>query len=580
MSFTGPQVNLEPRFLASCLEGPFFPNGVLFSPTSFDNLSLSDDIESTDDGDATKTPLTQNYPNAYSDFHGCGTPCIFKSGPEWPISEGPLIGWKGVVRERRPVYRHAIQPAWVSIGQRIYQELDSFDVMWTSINPLAYANAGERKPFCPLIICIGVKPNTLPYEKAVAAAAIVKKILAEAGFPDLEVAFVESVVTRSAGPKLLPFNPLLDDVPELRKPFTPALGLPIALGKYPYHEGTAALYIRLSKDDNRVAILTCAHVVRPPYLSAAQKKSKTKGLKHRDEVIALGTMGFNNGLTAMMKVIGGLYRSIEVWNRSIDGLGKFHQGESNSVTKKRNDFLDLVLKAIEKIQMVNTLHDEVTKQYSTFEQRKIGFVLHAEKIEVSEPHKFTNDWALIELYNDKIDWSSFKGNKVFVGGNLSIADFGNTMFPQAEDSKDYHYPEDGLLQAYGVVQDNEMRDPQHLDVHGEKCLLVVKHGMATGTTVGRVNGLESFTRIYTYPGINQTYMEIAVLNYGQPHGKFSSRGDSGSVVLDRIGRIVGIITGGAGPTGETDISYLTPYWSIEEQIKFKFPDSFLYDVVE
>jgi hypothetical protein len=56
--------------------------------------------------------------------------------------------------------------------------------------------------------------------------------------------------------------------------------------------------------------------------------------------------------------------------------------------------LDLVAKATEKIQVVNMLHDEVIKQYSTLEQRKIGFVLHAEKIEVSvQPHKFTNDWA-------------------------------------------------------------------------------------------------------------------------------------------------------------------------------------------
>lgn len=165
-------------------------------------------------------------------------------------------------------------------------------------------------------------------------------------------------------------------------------------------------------------------------------------------------------------------------------------------------------------------------------------------------------------------------------GNLSIAGFGKTMFPRAEDSKDYHYPEDGLRQACGVVQDNEMRDPQHLDVHGEKCLLVVKHGMATGTTVGRVNGPKSFTRIYTYRGINLTSMEIAVLTHGQPYGKSSSRGDSGLVVLERSGRIVGIITGGAGPTDKTDISYLTPYWWIEEQIKSKFPDSFLYDVVE
>jgi hypothetical protein len=30
---------------------------------------------------------------------------------------------------------------------------------------------------------------------------------------------------------------------------------------------------------------------------------------------------------------------------------------------------------------------------------------------------------------------------------------------------------------------------------------------------------------------------------------------------------------------ETDITYLTPYWWIEKQVKAKFPGCFLYDVV-
>lgn len=45
-----------------------------------------------------------------------------------------------------------------------------------------------------------------------------------------------------------------------------------------------------------------------------------------------------------------------------------------------------------------------------------GFVLHAEPIVVADgPNQFTRDWALIELYRDKIDWSSFTGNKVYIG---------------------------------------------------------------------------------------------------------------------------------------------------------------------
>ena len=154
------------------------------------------------------------------------------------------------------------------------------------------------------------------------------------------------------------------------------------------------------------------------------------------------------------------------------------------------------------------------------------------------------------------------------------------MFPQAVDRANYQYPRDGLLQAYGVVQDAEIRNPQHLDVYGEKCMLVVKNGSTTGTTVGRANGLESFTRIYGGYGIQFTSIEIAVLPYDKTHGKFSDNGDSGSIVLARDGRILVILTGGAGPTNETDITYLTPYWWIERQIKAKYPDSFLYEVLQ
>ena len=70
------------------------------------------------------------------------------------------------------------------------------------------------------------------------------------------------------------------------------------------------------------------------------------------------------------------------------------------------------------------------------------------------------------------------------------------------------------------------------------------------------------------------------MSYDRTHGTFSGPGDSDSVVFDRDGRTVGIVTGGAGPAGGTDITYLTPYWWIEKQIKAKFPGCFLYDVVQ
>ncbi|KAI0056985.1 hypothetical protein BV25DRAFT_1831617 [Artomyces pyxidatus] len=521
------------------------------------------------------TRLTDKYPNAYSDFYGSGTPCVFKTGPDWRVREGPQA--QGIVREARPVYRHAIGRTWLSIGKRICDDLDSTGVKWTSVNPLAYADAGQAEPFCPFILSIGVQPRSLLYDAAVAAAAVVKTILADAGFPAIEVAFVESVVSRSAaaGPKLLSFDPLLDDVPDLRKPFTATLGLSIAPLRYPRCEGTASLYLRLGMGDRRTAILTCAHVARPPPVCA-----DTSGAA-REELVALGNTGYTNAVAAMTGTIRGLLLSVDVWNDVLGRLGEPVEGENSRVTARRREHVELVANAKRKIEEVTAILDEFTTNRSTPDQRVIGFVLHSETSEVSaEPYNFARDWALIELYDEKIDWPTFKGNQVYVGGKLSIADFGNTMYPQPVDQANYRYPQDGLLQAHGVIPDDEFRDPPHLDVHGEKCLLVVKNGPTTGTTVGRANGLESFTRIYDDSGIAHTSLGIAVLPYDKMRGRFSGAGDSGSVVLARDGRIVGILTAGAGPADDTDIGYLTPYWWVEQQIKARYPGCFLYEVVQ
>lgn len=162
------------------------------------------------------------------------------------------------------------------------------------------------------------------------------------------------------------------------------------------------------------------------------------------------------------------------------------------------------------------------------------------------------------------------------GGNLAPAEFGQLLFPQLEDRADYEYPDDGLLQAFGIVNSDEICQPQHLDIHGNKALIVVKNGLATGTTVGRANGLESFTRIYSDHGIEHTSIEIGILSHDRQQGPFSAQGDSGAIILDRAGRIVALITSGAGTTDATDVTYGTPYWWLEEQIKKVFPDCHLY----
>ncbi|KAH9890582.1 hypothetical protein C8Q73DRAFT_747444 [Cubamyces lactineus] len=515
--------------------------------------------------------LTKYYPAAYKEFYGLPSnpPCVYKSGPAWSERTGPES--YRVIREARPVYDHPIADQWHAIGTSIYESLDCQAVMWTSIDPVAFAEEGAVKPFCPLLVWTGVYPASLSYDAAMAAAVATKKILTQAGFPEIEVAFRESVVTRSVapGPKLLPFNPLRDPVPELLKPFTPTLGL-------------SAEDAVLSAN-KRIVLLTAAHVARPPPAFANTSVSRTKHISQAaEEIIAHGDNGYSKAITSMLSAIGDLASSIDIWNDNVARLPKPAEGEEEDeeTAEKRQEYLDLVDKAKKKIEKINKLHSSVTRFRTTPAQRTIGFVLHAEPIAVSDgPHKFTRDWALVELYEEKIEWDSFMGNKVYIGGNLSSSDFRTIMFPRHEDQAGYKYPCDGLLQAHGVVKDKEIRSPQQLDANGYKCLHVVKNGLTTGTTVGRVNGLDSFTRVYTEYGIKETSIEVAVLPCDRKRGAFSAPGDSGAIILERGVGIVGMLTGGGGATEETDTTYVTPYWWLDEQIKV-LPGCYLYDVVQ
>ncbi len=137
-----------------------------------------------------------------------------------------------------------------------------------------------------------------------------------------------------------------------------------------------------------------------------------------------------------------------------------------------------------------------------------------------------------------------------------------------------------LLQVTGVLKDEEIRHPQQLDANSERCLIVVKNGKATGTTLGRLSGMESFVRMHVDNGSKETSIEVAVYPYSNYDGVFSAPGDSGSVVLDSEGRIVGLLIAGAGANEDTDVTYITPYWWIEEQIRKEFPQSFLYEIVD
>jgi len=150
------------------------------------------------------------------------------------------------------------------------------------------------------------------------------------------------------------------------------------------------------------------------------------------------------------------------------------------------------------------------------------------------------------------------------------------MYPHAETRARFKYPSSGLMQLQKIVTYEELRHPTMLDANGEECLIVAKNGAATGFTLGRATGIESFVREYKDYAIHSTSREIAVYPYSNKDGAFSAPGDSGSVVGDANYGIVGMLTGGAGLTDSTDVTYVSAYVFLNEGIKQAFPNSYLF----
>lgn len=126
-----------------------------------------------------------------------------------------------------------------------------------------------------------------------------------------------------------------------------------------------------------------------------------------------------------------------------------------------------------------------------------------------------------------------------------------------------------------------MRHPDALDNDNEVCLPVMKKGNTTPVTIGRATGVFSYIREYFPNGTHQTSMEWAICNNNGETGNFSAPGDSGSVVVDGLGRIGGLITGGSGKADSPDITYATPWFWLFPRIKANgFPDAHLCPVMD
>lgn len=141
--------------------------------------------------------------------------------------------------------------------------------------------------------------------------------------------------------------------------------------------------------------------------------------------------------------------------------------------------------------------------------------------------------------------------------------------PESSVRTPFEYPVSRKLRIRGVVTPELLANPDLYDNDGQPCLVVGKDGTKTGLTFGRYAGLVSF--LCDELGVES--IELGIYIWGKNVEVFSDRGDSGALVWDGLGRIVGQLHSGQSKDGSTGphVTYVTPGWWLLQRIKAKFP---------
>ena len=105
------------------------------------------------------------------------------------------------LKQARGVFGHKLNVVWDDVGPKVRDLLSAQSVAWTSIDVVRFITSGDgdRKINGPVVIWVGVFPNSLRGEDAFTSSKDILDLLAINDITDVEVEYRESVYTPSGG---------------------------------------------------------------------------------------------------------------------------------------------------------------------------------------------------------------------------------------------------------------------------------------------------------------------------------------------------------------------------------------------
>ena len=202
---------------------------------------------------------------------------------------------------------------------------------------------------------------------------------------------------------------------------------------------------------------------------------------------------------------------------------------------------------------------DIKRTWCKLGDREVGSVFCYPELVLGVSHAdesigFTQDWGLAVVDPAKVEPSSSLNRIILDPGPASIlAKEGGLS--EAREGEDFE-----MLPLIGTMTIAEISE--------NPGLLVFMRGCISGSTVGRVNGIETYCRKIDEASEESKWTkELAVLGYDADR-PFSKKGDSGSGVFSKDGKLVGMLHAGnpTGRGGRHDVSYVIPWPVLADQM--------------
>ena len=130
------------------------------------------------------------------------------------------------------------------------------------------------------------------------------------------------------------------------------------------------------------------------------------------------------------------------------------------------------------------------------------------------------------------------------------------FYPLSACRMTFKFPTNRQLRINGCVARELLAVPNCFDSNGEPCIIAMRDGNIIDLTVGCYPSLEAYLR----DDLGVESIELAIYDYDMQSGSFSAKGDSGSLIFDGEGRMVGILRSVIPKGGSNHVTYATPAW--------------------